>query len=137
MDTLLTAPPEQTRYARWLAWGARLGLALLVIGFLVYVAGLLPPHVPIERLPSLWVRPSAEFLRETGTGAGWDWIALAHRGDMLNLVGIAVLASCSIPCLAAVIPIFRKRGERVFAAICVVQIAVLLFAASGFLVGGH
>ena len=137
MDAALTASSEQARYARWLAWGARLGLALLVIGFLVYVAGLLDPHVPIERLPSLWGRPSAEFLRETGTGSGWGWIALVHRGDMLNLVGIAVLASCSIASLAAVIPIFRKRGERVFVAICVVQIAVLLFAASGFLVGGH
>lgn len=137
MEIPLTAPPEQARYARWLAWGARLGLVTLVVGFVVYVAGLLAPHVPIERLPSLWGRPSAEFLRETSTGAGWGWIALAHRGDMLNLVGIAVLASCSIACLAAVIPIFRKRGERVFVAICVAQIAVLLFAASGFLIGGH
>lgn len=137
MDIPLTAPPEQERYALWLAWGARLGLALLVMSFLVYVAGLLDPHVPIERLPSLWGLPSADFLRETGTGAGWGWVALAHRGDMLNLVGIAVLASCSIACLSAVVPVFRERGERVFVAICVVQIAVLLFAASGFLVGGH
>lgn len=132
-----TVAPEQARYAVWLAWGSRLGLALLIMGFLAYVTGLLPPHVPIERLPSLWGLPTADFLRETGTGAGWSWVALTHRGDMLNLVGIAVLASCSLACLAAVIPVFRGLGQRIFVAICVAQIAVLLFAASGFLLGGH
>lgn len=54
---------------------------------------------------------------------------------MLSLTAIALLASCSIPCLATVIPVFRARGERIFALICVAQIAVLLLAASGMLAG--
>lgn len=128
---------EQVRYAQWLAWGTRLGLALLVLSFLAYIARLTTPHVPIERLPSLWSLPSGQFLRETGMDPGWNWLSLIHRGDMMNLFGIALLASCSIACLAAVIPLFHARGERAFVAICVLQVAVLVSAASGFLGGGH
>jgi uncharacterized membrane protein len=56
---------------------------------------------------------------------------------MLILLGIGVLASCSIPCLAAAIVVFARRGERLFVAICVLEIAVLVVAASGWLVVGH
>lgn len=55
----------------------------------------------------------------------------------MNLVGIAALASCSVPCRAAVAPLFRARGDRVHAGICVPVIAVILLAASGVLATGH
>ena len=124
------------RYARWLAWGTRLGLALLVVAFLAYIAGL-PPHVPIESLPVLWQGSASELLARAGLRAGWQWASLVHRGDMLVLAAIALLASCSLGALAAVLPVFRKRGETVFVAICVLQIAVLVLAASGLLTAAH
>ena len=127
----------QERYGRWLAWGTRLGLALLAIGFVAYIAGLWAPHVPIDRLPALWAQPASELLKQTGVAAGWSWAALLHRSDMLVLAAIALLASCSIPCLAAVMPIFAARGERAFAVICVLQVAILVLAASGLLAGAH
>lgn len=126
----------QARYGRWLAWGTRVGLALLVLGFAAYLLGL-APHVPIEHLPALWERPAVELLERTGLRPGWHWASLVHRSDMLVLAAIAFLASCSIAALAAVIPLFRKRGERVFAAVCALQIVVLLVAASGLLAVGH
>ncbi len=135
-----TLPPTgaaRRRYARWLRWGTRASLALLVVSFGAYAMGLVGPQVPIESLPRLWTLPSGEFLRETGIRAGWGWAAFVHRGDLLNLVGIALLASCSIPCLAAIIPIFRARGQRALAVICALEIAVLALAASGLLAGGH
>ena len=128
---------EQERYARCLSWGAHLGLALLIAGFAVYAFALVPPHVPHERLPYLWSLPAAEYLRQAGIPAGWGWASLVGRGDLGNLVGIAVLASCSIPCLIAVMPLYRKRGERVYFWICALEIAVLVLAASGALVAGH
>jgi hypothetical protein len=130
-------PDAQKRYARWLGWGMRVGLGVLVAGFVAYVSGLVAPNVPIEQLPSLWGRPAAEFMREAGISAGWGWAALAHRGDMLILIGVALLAACSIACLAAVIPVFRARGERALVVICVLQIAVLVLAASGVLATSH
>jgi hypothetical protein len=125
------------RYARWLSWGTRASLVALVLAFSAYATGLLAPHVPIERLPQLWGLASGEFLRQTGIAPGWGWAALIDRGDVLNMAGIALLASCSIPCLAAVIGVFRARGERALALVCALEIAVLLVAASGLLAGGH
>jgi len=125
--------PPHLRYAWWLTWGARAGMALLLAGFVAYVTGLVGPHVPIERVPELWHRPASELLREIGLRPGWGWAELVHRSDMMMLAGIALLASCSAACLAAVAPLFLARGERAFAAICVVEILVLLLAASGVL----
>lgn len=133
-----TAPgAEQETYARWLELGSRTGLALLVIGLVVYVTELVPPHVAIDRLPVLWTLPAERFLQETGITPGWGWASLAHRGDLMNLAGIAVLAGCSILPLGAAFVVLRARGERTFAIFCALQIAVLLLAASGLLTGGH
>ena len=127
----------QVRYGRGLAWGARVGFALLLIGFVAYMTGLVDPHVPIERLAALWHRPAGEMMREVGLPPGWAWSQLIHRSDMLMLAGVALLASCSLACLAAVIPLFHARRERVFVIVCAMQIAVLLLAGSGILVVAH
>ena len=124
---------EQERYARWLGWGTRVGLALLLASFAAYLLGLLSAQVPIDRLPAMWTLPADEFIAQAGIPSGWGWLGFANRGDVLNLVGIAVLAGCSVPCLAAVLPAFRARGERAFAWICAAEIAVLALAASGFI----
>ncbi len=136
----LKAAPDslaaQRRYARWLAWGTRLGLALLIVSFAAYVFGV-APHVPIERLPELWARPAANLLAQTGVHAGWGWASFLPRSDMLVMAAIGILASCSIPCLLAVVPVFQRSRERVFLAVCLLEVAVLALAASGVLAGGH
>lgn len=125
----------QRRYAHWLLVTTRIGAALLVLTFVAYAAGWIAPHVPIERLPSLWRLPSSEFLRQTGTPAGWrGWAALILHGDMLVLGAIALLITSSILCLAAAVPVFWRHGERLLVALCALQILVLALAASGALV---
>jgi len=128
--------PAQKRYASWLAWGTRAGLVMLVLAFGAYLAGL-APHIPIEHLPAAWERSSADLLRRSGLEPGWSWAGLAHRGDFLVVAAIAVLASWSIACLAAVLPVFRSRGETVLAIVCALQIGVLALAASGILSVAH
>jgi hypothetical protein len=130
-------PPEQLRYAHWLEWGTRAGLAALVLLFMAYASGLMAPHVPVERLPELWSLPAAEFIRATGAPTGWGWLAMLGRGDIVNLVGIALLAGCSLLALAALVPGYLRRGERLYAALCVAEIGVVLLAASGLLGAGH
>lgn len=129
--------PEALRYARLLGWGTRLGIALLICSFAAYVFGLVPPHVPLDQLPGVWNQPVATYLQSTGAPTGWRWLALAHKGDFVNLIGIAVLAGCSIPPLLAVIPQFLKRRDRAYAIICAVIAGVLALAASGVLTAGH
>jgi hypothetical protein len=132
-----SATPVQERYARWLERGSRVGLALLVVGLFLYVSELVTPHVPIERLPALWGLPAHHYLQEARIPRGWGWAALAHRGDLMNLAGIAVLAGCSMLPLAAALLHFRAQGERLYSAICALEIVVLLLAASGLLGAAH
>ncbi|MCX8115658.1 MAG: hypothetical protein N3D71_11395 [Burkholderiaceae bacterium] len=135
--TTAQIPPEQLRYAAWLYWGSSLGLALLVIAFIVHAVGMLEPLIPHADLPRAWTMPAAEMLRSTGQSPGWGWVRLLDRSDILNLAGIALLSSCSAAPLLAVVPIYLKRRERLFAALCVLQVAVLALAASGLVRVGH
>jgi hypothetical protein len=130
-------PLEQLLYARLLDWGTRLGLLVLLLTFAAYTLGLLTPHVPLERLPELWSHPVGRFLEETQSPTGWGWLALVHRGDVAGLVGIVILAGCSLVCLLALVPLYLRRGDKAFAALCLAEVAVVLLAAAGWLSGGH
>lgn len=130
-------PTEALRYARLLEWGMRLGLALLLLSFVAYAGGWWQPQVPLAQLPAVWNLPVAEYLQATASPQGWGWLALIGHSDYANLLGIAVLASCSIPPLLAVIPLFLRQRARAYAIICTLEILVLLLAASGWLGSGH
>lgn len=128
---------EQHRYACILGWGAKIGFVIMTLGFVAYVSGLLPSQLPFEQLPQYWGLPLESYLQATGTPTGWGWFSFLHYGDYLSLAGIAILASCSIPCLVAVAPFYARRGDVVFIAICLLQVVILLLAASGLVSGGH
>lgn len=132
-----THAAEADRYAQLLEWGTHAGLALLVLAFAAYVLGLLTPHVPLERLPELWNQPVGRYLALTQSPQDWGWLALAQRGDYGNLLGIALLASCSVPPLLALIPLFLRQRDRAYALFCALEVLVLLLAASGLLTSGH
>lgn len=136
-DPAAVQPPEQHRYATWLDWGTRAGLAVLLLSFGAYVMGLAAPHVPVASLPELWVHPVGRYLELTNSPTGWGWLALLHRGDVAGLLGIAILAGASVPCLLALVLLYLSRGDKAFAVICLAEVAVVLLAASGWLAGGH
>lgn len=128
---------EQLLYARLLDGGAGLGLVVMLTAFAAYVMGWLPPRLAVHELQLLWHLPVNEFVHRTGAPMGWAWLAQAHHGDLAGLIGIALLASCSLPCLLAMVPLYLRAGDRVYATICVAEIAVLLLAASGVLTAAH
>jgi hypothetical protein len=131
------ASPEQRLYARWLDIGTRVGFVVLAASFFVYVLGLLPAHVALAEVPRYWTLPVGEYLAATGAPTGWGWVRQLREGDYLNFVGIAILAAVTVVCYARVLPLFLRSGERAFAAICVLEILVLVAAASGLVGGGH
>lgn len=128
---------EASLYATLLDWGSRIGVIALLISFAAYLFGILTPHVPLEQLPGVWNLPVGDYVRRTGTPTGWNWLALAHKGDLANLIGISLLASCSLPPLLSLIPLYLQRRDHGFAGICALVAAVLVLAASGMLTGGH
>jgi len=137
VTTDLQAGADQLRYARLLAIGTNTGLAVLVALFAVYMLGVIDPHVPHQRLPEIWHLPSGEFMDLVRLQSGWGWTARLESADMLTLVGIVILAFCSVPCLLAVMPVYWRSGQRMLFAICALEVAVIVLAASGILAGGH
>jgi hypothetical protein len=123
----------QERYARWLERGAQAGLLMMAAGFVLYLSGLLAPLVPLDRLASLWGLPVGEFLAATGAPTGWAWLRQLDHGDVVGELGVAMLALCSLPCVLSLWPLFRARGDRVYAGLCLAQATVLVLSASGLI----
>lgn len=130
-------PSAQLRYAHVLDWGTRLGFIALAVSFVAYLGGGFEPHVPLEQLPSLWNQSVASYLKLTGTPAGWGWLALAHKSDIANLVGVVLLAGASLPPLLAVLLLYLRQRDWVHAVICALEVGVIVLAASGVLTAGH
>ena len=129
---------EQLAYAQVLDLGMKLGLLLLVVTFALYLTGLVAPHIPVEELPRYWSLPVKKYLAATGTHGGWSWVGMLGKGDFLNFLGIAFLAAVAIVCYVAVTPIFFRKNDRIYGVLAVVEVLVLVLAASGVLgVGGH
>ena len=127
---------EQLAYAQLLDGGMKVGLLGLMITFAVYVSGVLPPRVPLTELPRYWTLPVKQYLAATGVHPGWSWLGLLGHGDFLNFVGIAFLSGVTLACYLAIVPIFLRKKDHLYAGIAIVEVIVLGLAASGLLNAG-
>ena len=128
---------EQRRYALCLDWGTRLGLGVLVASFAAYALGWLPARATPEQLAQWWGLPLGSYLERSGAATGWSWAGALGQGDAIALLGVALLAGCSVPCLLALLPLAWKRGDRRLVWLCLAEVAVIVLAASGLVTGGH
>ena len=140
------ASEEQLAYAGVLNIGMWLGLALLVVTFILYISGVLPSYVPIEKLSEIpqgsnvpyWGMRAHEFNQAFNVPTGWGWTSLVGKGDYLNFVGIAILGGLSILCYLVILPILIRKKDTAYVAIAILEVLVLALAASGILkAGGH
>ena len=116
---------EHHVYARWLDIGTRIALVILIVTFLIYVLGLLDPLVPPQELARLWTLPVDRYVAASGAPTGWGWLGFLGRGDYLNVLGVALLATITLVCYARIVPLL----PRLQALLAAIQIAVLLGAA--------
>jgi len=133
----LESTPEQIRYASALEKGTRLGLLCLFITFPLYILGVIEPQTPIEKVHESLSLQAHEYQAQTGSERGWGWLRMLRRGDCLNFIGIVILAGVTAVCYIAVVPLMFQRGDRIYAVLALLQVVVLIFAASGVLAGGH
>ena len=136
MGNKVKATEEQLAYAALLDIGMKLGLLMLVISFAIYVLGIFTPHVPVGDLPKYWSLPVKDYLKATDIHTGWSWLHLLGKGDFLNFVGIAFLSGVTILCYVRIIPILFRKKDTVYALLAVIEVLVLVLAASGLLKGG-
>lgn len=132
------ASEAQLAYAQLLDWGMKIGMIVLLVTFFIYLAGILEPNIPVDKLPDYWEMKADEYVETTGKSTGWGWVNDLDKGDALNSVGIAFLGLVTIFCYARVIPIMIKDKQMVLLILILLEIAVLAAAASGLIkAGGH
>jgi len=134
----LKATEEQVLYAKILNIGMLVGLAGLVVAFIIYCTGILEPLIPLEKVQTYWILSVHEYLEQSGIQAGWAWFGNLQFGDMLNFLPIAFLSLLTIVCYIAIIPGLIRKKDTAFVVIAILEIIVLAVAASGILgTGGH
>ncbi len=132
------ASEEQMAYAGVLNVGMWLGLAILVVTFIIYISGILPSFVPISDLPKYWTMRVHDYNVALHAPTGWHWAALLGKGDYLNFVGIAMLSGLTILCYLVILPILFRKKDTAYVILAIVEVLVLSLAASGLLKsGGH
>jgi hypothetical protein len=133
----LKASEAQLFYATWLNRLTLCGFALLVVAFFIYILGILPAYVPMKQVPQHWLQSSHHYLETAKIQPGWDWLGKIGYGDFFVCMPIAILAGITIVCYIGVLFKFIKSKENVLVVIAILEIVVLLAAASGNLNVGH
>jgi hypothetical protein len=132
------ATEEQLAYAKILNVVMFLGLAIMVVTFIIYIFGILPSFIPPQDIPKYWGMKSSNFIHTFHAPTGWAWVALTNKGDYLNFVGIAILAGLTVLCYLVILPILMRKKDRAYVVIAIIEVLVLVLAASGILKsGGH
>ncbi|MGO9611856.1 MAG: hypothetical protein ACLPX5_02335 [Dissulfurispiraceae bacterium] len=132
------ATEEQLAYAKILDFGMKCGLLALIITFIIYVSGILTPYIPVHDLSKYWGMSVHKYLEATGIHPGWTWLWLLGKGDFLTFIAIAFLAGVTVVCYLAIIPILLRKKDTIYAMIALLEVLVLVLAASGVLkAGGH
>ena len=133
----LQVDPEQIGYVQVVAWGNRLGLTVMLVGFVGYLSGLLPARIPPETLLEVWSLPLPEFLVQTQSSIGWDWLQYLENGDTLALLGIALLGGVTLA--GYLLLLVRFLGERKWrqSGMAVAEIALIVMVAANWIGAGH
>ena len=132
------ASEEQILYANLLSYGTWIGLATLVVTFILYVGKILEPVIPIEKLPDYWGMKAKDYMHELKLPHGWGWTSLAGHGDFVNFIGVVALAGLTVVCYLSILPIFIRKKDTPFVIMAIVEVLILVLAASGILTaGGH
>lgn len=76
------------------------------------------------------------YSKITGSPTGWDWATQLGKGDFLNFLPIAFLATLTIICYFTLIPAYFRCGDYIYGGIVIAEIIVLAAAASGLVGGG-
>lgn len=132
------ASEEQLTYAGVLNIGMWIGLLVLVVTFIIYISGFFQSFVPINDLPKYWGMKVTKFNETLGAPIGWGWVSLIGNGDYLNFIGITMLSGLTVLCYMAILPILIRKKDASYIVIAILEVAVLVLAASGILkAGGH
>ncbi len=122
---------EQQTYASVLNVGTRAVFIILVVTLAIYLFGWFPAQIPVDSLPNYWSLPLRDYMQQTNSPNGWSWLGWIGKGDFVNYIGIVLLASLTLFAFVAILPGLIRKNDRVYSLFVIVEIFVLLLAASG------
>lgn len=128
---------EQLIYARVLRILNIIGLSGLALTLLVYLAGIISPKISLDTVPQYWGGSVDDYLLQTGLRTGLSWLGLAGYSDFMNFFPLAFLLCITIICYFVIVPFFWKKKDKAYVWFALVQILVLLLAASGMFPTGR
>ena len=126
------------RFAVVEGWGVRIGVIAVIIGFVLYVTGLVAPLIPIDQLVQFWGLEASQMISATGALQGWAWIGHLTRSDIMAFFGLVILISVVMASYLAILPLLVRRKDTIYVVLVILQLAVFVLAAGNFLgSGGH
>jgi len=130
--------PEQNKYASILLVCSWAGIIVMVVTFLLYIAGLFNPIVKPSDMPLYWGMSVHEYAKATSAPSGWDWLSMINHADYLNLIGLAFLGIVSIIGYISLFFNYLAKKDMPYLTMVTLEIIVIASAASGiFNISGH
>ena len=130
--------PEQIKYANLLLYGSWFGILILAVTFMLYVTGIMPSYIDPSQMQNYWGMRASDYLEVTKAPSGWGWLGMLRYGDFITLLGIAFLGTLTIIGYLILLPSYLAKKDKIYSIIVVVEVLVLVLAASGVLkAGGH
>jgi hypothetical protein len=129
--------PEQLRYANLLLYGTWLGIAVLAVTFALYAGGIMPSYVDPSQIQNYWGMKASDYLAAANVPHGWGWLTMIKYGDFFSLIGIVLLGGLTVVGYLILLPAYLAKKDYIYSSIVVVEVLVLVLAASGILKAGH
>ena len=117
--------------------GVRIGLAMVISAFFLYLTNILPPVIPIADLITRVGVDANIFTATNNIPVGWAWLRLMGHGDILSLGGIMLLLGSIFLAYLALIPLCLRRKDYIYLVLVIVQLGVFILAGGGWITAGH
>ncbi|MCL6477710.1 MAG: DUF1634 domain-containing protein [Peptococcaceae bacterium] len=131
-------PQEQIKYANLLLYGSWIGIAILTVTFILYITGIKPAYIEPSQIQQYWGMKSSAYLEAAKVPSGWGWLGMVRYGDFLPLIGIAWLGILTVVGYLILLPAYLRKKDSIYSVLVIVEVVVLVLAASGLLgSGGH
>jgi hypothetical protein len=130
----------QFAYAKTLDIVAHAVMLVIGIGYLLYILRLLPLTVPIETIAGNWQLSSSELQSKLHVFCGWSCftsLPVLLHGDAVSYASVVMLSMATLFCLVTAVMAFFREKNHLFLMIAILQVVVLLVAASGVMTLGH
>ncbi|GAB1484846.1 hypothetical protein MASR2M78_36640 [Treponema sp.] len=114
------------RFASVLSLGSKIGLIGVLLSFAMYVFGIIPARISIEKVGELWSLPLSDFIANSGIETGpWAWLGTAVYSDTLAVLTLAFLSILITLAYIWIIPSFVKEKRPAYVVMILAEITIV------------